>query len=242
MMYLIWGGITLSVFLCVCKYEPLGGFKLLVSGNGIGVTWFLVCLFFVEVLGALIVAKMKCMQGLLQSILIISILGIIGYAVPLLGIKPICKSNTICVALSFWLFGYFLKHFQVRAIHLIFSLIFVPLFWIQRVDMNSAHYGNGFLFYGTALGFIIMFFSLFQRFSVQWKPLMFVGQRSLEFMCLHSIIPMLLTYGVKELGWDVPKLMMRIVSLSVVVFAAWGIHKYSKILSGRLCLFQKFAK
>ena len=243
-MYFIWAVITLSIFLYIGKYQLWGGLKALFSGNGIGVTWFFVCLFFVEIFGAFIVNKTKWMTNALNSIITICSVALLGYLVPLLKITPVYKSNTIFAALAFWLFGYFMKNkwSQVGALHLIFSVISASFFWVQRVDMNSAQFGNGFLFYGTALGVIMLLFWMFQKFSIQWPPLVFIGRRSLEFMCLHSIIPMILTFIVIKFGCDVSKLVMRCVSLSIVVLAAWVIHKYSRVLSGRICLFQRLVK
>ena len=243
-IYFIWSGIMLSIFLYIGRYQLWGGLKLLVSGNGIGVTWFFVCLFFVEIFGAFIVNKTRWMTNTLCSVITICIVALIGYLVPLLEIPPVYKSNTIFAALSFWLFGYFMKNkwSKLSALHLIFAVIFASLFGVQRIDMNSAQFGNGFLFYGTALGFVVMLFWMFQKFSIQWKPLSFIGRRSLEFMCLHSIIPIMLTFIVTKFECEIPKFIMRIISLSVVVFAAWIIHKYSKVLSGRACLFQRLVK
>ena len=243
-MYFIWAGITLSVYIYIGKYQLWGGLKSLFSGLGIGVTWFFVCLFFVEVIGAFIINRTKWMMNTLCSIITISSIALLGYWVPLLKITPVYKSNSIFAALAFWLFGYFMKDkwSQVSTWYLIFAVISASFFWVQRVDMNSAQFGNGFLFYGTALGFIVLLFWTFQKFSIKWKPLSFIGRRSLEFMCLHSIIPMVLSFIVIKSGYDVPKWAMRVVSLSAVVLVAWAIHRYSRVLSGRVYLFQRLAK
>lgn len=242
--YFIWAGITFLAFLYIGKCQLLGGLKLLFSGNGIGVTWFFVCLFFVDILGAFIIKRTKLMKNTLFSLITISSVALIGYLVPLFKIAPVYKSNTLLAALSFWLFGYFMKikNLQVRALHLFLAIFSASFFWVQRVDMNYAQFGNGFLFYGTALGFIVLLFWIFQRYSISFAPLVFVGRRSLEFMCLHSIIPIMLAFIVLKSGYDIPKCVMRVLSLSLVVFLSWLIHKYSNILSGRINLFQRLMK
>lgn len=242
--YFIWSGISLLVFFGIGKCQLWSGLKLLFSGNGIGVTWFFVCLFFVDVLGAFIINRTKWMTNTLCSAITICSVALIGYLVPLLKIAPVYKSNTILAALSFWLFGYFMKikNLQVRVLHLFLAIFLASFFWVQRVDMNYAQFGNGFLFYGTAAGFIVLLFWVFQKFSISFAPLVFIGRRSLEFMCLHSIIPIMLTFIVLKSGYDVPKCVMRVLSLSLVVFLSWLIHKYSNILSGRINLFQRLMK
>lgn len=239
--YIIYSFIVLLVFYSLGKCNICEVGKNILSGNGIGITWFLTCLFAVELIGGF-VASRKMFSGKNAKWGLVVFMAIIGWLMPRFGIPDVFKCNVIFAAMAFWLSGNILRDVTIKAFCIPVALMLGGLFVFQRVDMNSARFGNLFLFYGTAMGSIITLIWGFKRFSIQWKPLSFIGRRSLEFMCLHAVIPMVLTFIVARSGYEVPKCVMRVVSLSAVVFAAWAIHRYSKVLSGRACLFQRLAK
>ena len=82
--YFVWSGIILAIYVFIGACQLRSGVKSLILGNGIGVTWFFVCLFFVEILGAYIISRTKLMTNTLCSIITISSIAFIGWLVPLI--------------------------------------------------------------------------------------------------------------------------------------------------------------
>lgn len=237
--YVIYSFITLGVLLFANRCEFRSGLRQIIKGNGIGITWFFMCLFVVELCGSGLV-RLKAF-GRNRAYWTLLILAVLGWCVPKFGWPSICKSNAVLTALTFWGLGYVLKRVEFTWWQLLVGLVFAMLFWHQRVDMNSGLLGNGFMFYGTAVGFIVILVWAFRKWEISFKPLVFVGERSLEFMCMHALIPIFLTTVVSRCQLQMPSAFMRIVSLVAVIFASWGIHRYSSLLSGKISVLQKFA-
>lgn len=238
--YLLYGIATLALWLYIGKCNFASGLVFIGMGNGLGLLWFLTCLFAVDILGALVV-RSRILQGKVAWGVVVGVAAL-GWFIPRMGLPEVWKSNTICAALAFWLAGYLLKRHEIMSWMLIPALGVAAFFPFQRIDMNSGVFGNGFLFYGTAMGFIVVLIWLFQKLPMSFGPLVFVGRRSLEFMCLHGLIPPLLVAVALDCGFTVPKIALRVTSLFVVVGMAWSIHRYCKLLAGRALLFQRIVK
>jgi len=239
--YVVYGMITLIVWIFVGKTDMRTGVKTLVSGNGLGLTWFLTCLFLTELFGGCLIRVLRKRSR--SCVLLVAIcLALLGYYMPLLRLPGYLKSNVVPMATAFWVGGFLLRSHVFRWYELVTAVFFAFLFWIQRVDMCSTSYGNGFLFVGTAFGFIMVTFCLFEKLSISWKPFMFIGERSLEFMCWHGILPLLATELLTRTGIFVPKVLFRVLVFGAVIFVSWFVHKYMRILSGQLLVLQRLVK
>lgn len=245
--YFVYSAAMLALLVVLGKCRL--GFDLicLFSGNGCGITWFLMCLFIVELVGGGLVTRVFPRMGMsklgrLPLLGVIFMAAIVGWEVPRLGLWPVFKSNTVLSALAIWLLGYRLKGIKFNWLQLMCAFVAASFFWVQRVDMNSGRLGNGFLFYGTAMGFIVILMWLFERCNIKLKPLIFVGRRSLEIMCLHAMIPMFTTIILSVCGCEMPRYLFRVITLLLLIVAAYLIHKHSRLLSGRAEIFQRIGK
>lgn len=239
-MFYVWSLIGFGILYIIGRCEPVLGLKAVLSGNGLVVTWFLSCLFVVEIVGSCLLSIKPVWRSVHLSVAVIVGIATLGYCFPMLGLRSVFKSNTFFSALTFWLIGYRLKGHCTRFWELAVAFVFASLFWVQRVDMNSARFGNGVLFYGTALGFILLLFHFFAKFNVSFSPLMFIGQRSLEFMCLHGLISMSLHFLFSQFNVAIPVLVAKLMNIGLLVALTWVIHRYSRFLSGKAEVFQKF--
>jgi acyltransferase len=238
--YVVYGAITLAVWMFVGKIDLKTGLNQLIDGNGLGLTWFFMCMLLTELFGGLLIwlGRVRVPQASNWSVMILGI-AILGWFMPRLGLPSYCKSNVVPAALAFWLAGYLLKNREFRWYELVLAIVLASFFWYQRIDMNSTLYGNGFLFYGTALGFVTLLLWVFKEIEISWGPLTFIGERSIEFMCLHGLIPMFFTESLLRMGIVCPKSLMRILCLTLVVVCAWLIHRHIRLLSGRISVFQR---
>lgn len=245
--YFVYSTAMLALLVSLGKCRLGFGSACLFSGNGVGITWFLTCLFIVELLGGWLVSQMSCCEGsprarCLFRISAIFVVAVVGWGLPRLGLRPVLKSNTVFSALTFWLWGHYLKGMKFNRLQLICAFVAASFFWVQRVDMNSGRLGNGFLFYGTAMGFIVILMWLFERYNIKLELLIFIGRRSLEIMCLHAMIPMFTTIILSVCGCEMPRYLFRVITLLLLIMAAYLIHKHSRLLSGRAEIFQRIGK
>lgn len=239
--YVVYGVLALAAFVFVGKVDCSAGVRVLLRGEGLGLTWFFSCMLLTELLGgALLKGSSKFPKGVLVA-MVVCMAGL-GWLVPRLGLPEYFKCNVVPMALAFWLTGWIFRGHAFAWYELAVAAVLASFFWVQRVDMNSASYGNGFLFFGTALGFVVLLLWVFQKYEIDWKPLTFVGERSLEFMCLHGIIPLVFTELLSRTGVAVPKPAVRLSYLIVVVAAAYLVHRYVPLLSGRMVVFQRMSK
>jgi len=239
--YFVYGILTLCVWRYVGRIGIGLGLKQVVEGNGLGVTWFLSCMLLTELLGAVLVfmtSKWKTHQRLCVFVLVAMFAGI-GSCLAKAGFPCYYKSTVVPAALVFWLTGWLLRGYKFYWYQLLIAIIFAVLFVVQKVDMASASYGNPILFFATACGYIVLLLWFFNKFQIAWWPLVFIGERSLEFMCWHALVPMLFTQLLFQYGFLLSKPIQRVCCLLVLVVFAALIHRYSLLLSGRLSLFQR---
>ena len=201
-----------------------------VRGNGVGVTWFLTCLFMVEVIGGGLIRISRKLKKW-QYWLMVSGVAVVGIMFPKLGLCQVLKSQSVFAALAFWLVGYGLKNVDLNWRWFAVAVVPASFVWLQRVDIQSASFGNPIYFYTVALGAILALAYLFSHFDIKWCWLRFVGERSLEFMCLHAIFPMLVTWAAMNvIGCISPILKgaLRVLTLGLVVLASDGAYRLKR--------------
>ena len=246
--YWMYGVIIMCAMSAIGRWGWMEMIERMVKGIGVDPLWFLVCLFFSETIGAMIVRNVD--KSLLAIILLMGTLGVV---------LPQCtnfgwfKLRTLPAALTFWLAGFAMNrhslfdYFRIEArlyrkMGVLACLVVMSsLFFLQRIDMNSARYGNALLFYGTALSSsILLCLGLRRLESIRFPAvipclhlLSWFGRVSLIIMCLHPTIPQICAEFIRT------KFVQRIVSLMVLLAAAWVIDRKIPLLTGRVMIFSK---
>ena len=245
--YVLYSFIALAVWVLTGKVQGWGNLKSICLGEGIGVTWFFICLFFTEMIGSLLLLKAK--ENMMICILA-AVAAVVSSWTSHLEVSNYYMFRTVPAALAIWLAGHCYRgmSLSVKMKILIFAVAAAGLsmFWLQRIDMASARIGNMFLFYGSAFGGIYIVFALFEAFNMNWKALSFAGRNSLVFMCFHGIIPMtiawaMLCFGVSESG-IIAKSLIRVSSCGLLFLAAIVVERYVPALAGRIRIFSLLLK
>lgn len=201
----------------------------LLSLSGISVLWFLPCLFLAEILGAYVITK--CPGGRIR-ILIALIIAVAGYVLPHVWTGRLLVATAFYLAGNWWRF---VRHqFRMNAAKYgLCILLMIGLIWDQKVDMANAIFGNFFLFYGPALGVPVFLISVFEDFSISVPAFDFIGVRSLEFMALHQLVPVLVRWLVALLGIEPHWILLKALIFALLAVACWGVHRYIPVLSGK---------
>lgn len=248
--YWAYGVIIMWAMSAIGRWEWSEMLERMIKGVGVDPLWFLICLFFTEIIGGIIVKKTEANAMMLVIMLL---MGVVGVVLPKYMAFGWFKIRTLPAALAFWLAGYncksarileFLKGDGLKAVRLgaLAGLMTMSsLFFLQRIDMNSARYGNGFLFYGTALSSIILLCLLVQKLE-RMQPIVltscfriasYLGRTSLIIMCLHPIVPQLCAVFIRS------KSLQRIVSLLILLTLVFLIDRHIPLLTGRYEFFGK---
>ena len=220
--YVVYGLIAVGVIWLTNNGGVATSVQSFIMGNGVGVTWFLSCLFMVEIIGGgLIMLSRKFLVW--QYWLMVVGVAVAGIIFPRLALCRVMKFEALFAGLAFWLVGYGLKGVGLNWKWFAGAFIPATFVWLQRVDMQSASFGNPVIFYLVALAAVLVVVYLFSRLNITWCWLKFVGERSLEFMCVHAIIPMLVTWAaLNAFGVIMPTLkgILRILTLGLVVMVS----------------------
>lgn len=244
--------------------------KMLLCGNGVGVVWFLSCLFMADLIGSLVVTHIK--QVPLVACAAIAMAGV-GYWMENNGHFPILMSRVVFQACVFWIVGYLFrtgmvfdklwlvmeprktrntrKFLCIQCIPWLKLLVFAilvagcALFRLQRVDFGSMKTGNPVLLYATAMAFIILIAFMSRRFLGKVRILKFMGRNSLLFMNWHVIIPTLSLYAIGLLGVDANssfalKCIQRVANIALLFGCVWWLSRHANVLSGRGRFFSRF--
>ena len=171
--------------------KPLVG---MFYGNGFGgwlvhntLLWFLVCLFVTELLFFYI----NKMSGNKSSamLLILILFAFLGYADSIYSpIRLPFSIDVAFVAIVFYGLGYVLRNgLPASWLGLFFAIVCLAVGILTshlngRIDMNENHYGNGFLFYLSALSNIYFYIYLFAHVanSKYLERIAFVGKNSMK--------------------------------------------------------------
>ena len=201
----------------------------LLSLSGIGVLWFLPCLFLAEILGAYAIAKCRAER---TRILIALTVAFAGWVFPQVWVGRLLVATAFYLAGNWWRS---VRHqFRMNVVKYGLSvLLMAGLIWNQRVDMANAIFGNFFLFYGPALGVPVFLISVFEDFSISVPALDFIGVRSLEFMALHQLVPILVRWLAAFLGIEPHWILLKALIFALLAVACWGVHRYIPVLSGK---------
>lgn len=228
----------------------------LLRGNGVGVVWFLSCLFLVELIGAFVIKHVKRMSFV--AYVAIAMAGL-GYWMENNGHYPIMMSRVVFQACVFWLVGHMFKEmmlldwidnllsprhalnslrYSVCGVGIVILVIGCALFRLNSVDFGSMKTGNPILLYTTAMSFIILIALISRRLLCKVSILRFMGRNSLLFMNWHVIIPTLSLYAIRLIGIDANssfalKCIQRGVNIVLLFGCVLLFSRYSKILSGR---------
>lgn len=217
--YIVYGLIAIGVIWLTNNGCIASSVQSFIRGNGVGVTWFLSCLFMVEMIGGgLIMLSRKFLAW--QYWLMVVGVAVVGIIFPRLALCRVMKSEALFAGLAFWLVGYGLKGVGLNWKWFAGAFIPATFVWLQRVDMQSASFGNPVIFYLVALAAVLVVVYLFSRLNITWCWLKFVGERSLEFMCVHAIIPMLVVWAALNTFGDITptlKGILRVLTLCLVV-------------------------
>ena len=251
--YFLYGLIGLAVrWLNGCDVD-WRSFKMLLCGNGIGVVWFLSCLFMADLIGSFVVTYIK-------SVLLVACMAIVmasvGFWMENNGHTPILMSRVLFQACVFWLVGHLFRARMLfdkfegfgcwsKAALCGFVLTGCALFRLQRVDFGSMKTGNPILLYATAMAFIILIAFMSRRFLCKVKILKFMGRNSLLLMNWHVIIPTLSLYAIGLLGFDAnSSFMLKCVQRGTNILLLFGcvlwLSRCANVLSGRGRFFSRF--
>lgn len=239
--YLFYGVLTLGVLAFEGRYQMPELLQNYLLGNGVGVLWFLTCLLMVEFLGGIILKRVGA--SLFQAAGVIAVCSGLGCVFPRVILHNVLMIRTVPSALAFWLIGYVAKRIvptsHLSWLQMTTSIVAMVcgglLFFLQRVDMATASYGNVALFYITAISLSGLVFLAFGRLDVRPRILVFLGRCTLPLMCLHGVLPKLLRM---VYNGDV----MRFVNLAMLVTIAAFIHRWVPVLDGKARLFSRIAK
>lgn len=230
--------------------------KMLFCGNGVGVVWFLTCLFMVELIGAAVVR----IKRTILIMVVASLMAVVGYWMEHNGHFPVMMSRVVLQACVFWLVGYlFRRHsvfnrFMSRPCNklknwaiLVLLLAGCALFKLQRVDFGSMKTGNPILLYTTAMSFIVLIALVSQSALGRMGILKFIGRNSLLFMNWHVIIPSLTLCALSVFGLDANSSVMlkcgqRVANIAILFGLVWWLSRYANVLTGRARVFSRLVK
>lgn len=230
--------------------------KMLFCGNGVGVVWFLTCLFMVELIGSAVVRIKRTLLIMKVALL----MAVVGYWMEHNGHFPVMMSRVVLQACVFWLVGYlFRKHsvfgkFMSQPRNtlrnwaiLVLLLAGCALFKLQRVDFGSMKTGNPILLYTTAMSFIVLIALVSKKVLGRIGILKFIGRNSLLFMNWHVIIPALTLYVMSAFGLDanssvILKCCQRVANITILFGVVWWLSRSSGVFSGKIRLFSSMLK
>jgi hypothetical protein len=176
----------------------------------------------VEVIGGGLITLSRKFLSWQYWLMVVGVAGV-GIILPRLVLWRVMKLESLFAGLAFWLVGYRLKGTGLNWKWFAGASIPATFVWLQRVDMQSASFGNPVIFYLVALAAVLVVVYLFSRLNITWCWLRFVGERSLEFMCVHAIIPMFVTWvALNAFGDITPTLkgILRVLTLGLVVMVS----------------------
>lgn len=254
--YLVYGVIGLSARQLNVGDVNWWFVKMLFCGNGVGVVWFLTCLFMVELIGSA-VARIK---WTILIMVVMSLMAVVGYWMEHNRHFPVMMSRVVLQACVFWLIGYLFREHSVfdklmsqpwntlRNLGILILLLAgCALFKLQRVDFGSMKTGNPILLYTTAMSFIILIALVSQSALGRMGWLKFVGRNSLLFMNWHIIIPSLTLYALSVFGLDanssvILKCGQRVANIAILFGLVWWLSRCANVLTGRARVFSRLVK
>lgn len=245
-----------SILCCIMPFTLGGQFSNYLSCvyrfSGLGFTWFFVCLFFAELIGAwiLLITRRRGKAVLISILLCV----IVGWILEHTKIPNLFMVRSLFQATAFWMIGVWVydgrlleRLFVAPKIQLVFVVLLMVamsvLFPFNRVDMSSSKMGNIILFYGTGCSIVILLALAFNKFQVSNPILVYVGRNSLLFLAMSQLIPPLFRLAMVFVGFDlengIVKFMQRILTLGCVIGGVELSNRYLPVLSGRLKIFSR---
>lgn len=256
--YFIYSGLLCCMmpFTLGCSLESI--IASIYEFRGLGFTWFFVCLFFAEMIGAII---LRCVgRGSVRMLTAVLGSAVVGCVLEHASIRNLCMIRCLFQATAFWLAGAWVRESRLlerilalpsrRLVPVIFPMVaLAALFpmnfrWESCIDMSSCKTGNPFLFYGTGLSIVILLALFFNRFLTANPMLKYVGQRSLLFLAMSQFVPPLFRLAMASCGYDsesgvVIKSIQRVITLALVVGGVWLCDKNLPIMAGKVKVFSR---
>ena len=223
------------------------------KGNGVYTSWFLSALLCSSIIG---LACVKYLRKWWMMIVALPVIAVIGLYCPLFAHQYFLSCQAWCQGTVFFLTGYlFAKAGLIdwfaksRASQKVISLSalaamgFTYLFNI-RVSMAECKLGNPFIYYVSAVGMTGLIFVLCSSLKFRLSLLEYMGNKSLQFMMWHAVLPTLMSVAFAFCGIDVNasasiKLVSRVINLSLMFAIVWSLDRYAPIFSGRVRVFSR---
>lgn len=217
-------GLLIPYFLWAVIYEIIALFFNKQNWSGIiwnntvlvpigGALWFLTALFFVEIIGFLILGFRKNSVRILLSLLIVSF-GMFHF------VHLPFSIDAALVALGFWITGYFYNTFilaklSAKNINIFFIAILIAvnaiiIIFSPNVNMKNCVFGNVFLFWFNSLLAILIFLQFFQWLhqKTDFKNTKFsgffiqIGINTIVFLLAHQLIIQIIKLALDKCGID----------------------------------------
>lgn len=201
----------------------------IITTNGIwnGPIWFLVCLFFVEILYYLLTSQdNKYIQNI--GVLLFSL---IGYLLSNhFEVMLIWRLNTAFTALLFFHIGNIFKTKKnlnlniAKAIIISISAFLISIFVAMKLNtlviVSRGQYGNYFYFHIAALAGVIFYITLskaIDKIYILNKILSYLGKNSIVIMSLHWIPLVFIPYITREQFNYTPNMFIRTIMVLIVL-------------------------
>ena len=179
----------------------------------VGQTWFLVCLFWVEILAFWIYKYLIKNRGIICIFIVMLVLGISGYYSGRIGSQLFIygrfpfKLDSALTALVFYFSGYFFRKVPIKFRRLENLLIgcilflvncYIAINYLGWVNICALIYNNPIFYYICALlGSISIFLISISIQKMYW--LSYLGKHSLILFSLHSFLIALMNIGVSKI-------------------------------------------
>ena len=218
-------------------------------GNGYGITWFLSCLFLVDIAGAFMVRRFgKQLVPMFVACVCCVLVGVIAGHCN--AIRCVARLNVVLLAIGFWIVGWcFQKYklFESCAAHAKWVaplMLLVGLMYTlnSKVDMRTGNLGNPLIAYPVAVAWILLLAHIVRRICSGIAILDFIGCNSLLFMVIHWILPTIITAMFGAFKIDIAsigasaKAGVRVLNIALLFTLVFCASKNS-LLSGRYRLF-----
>lgn len=200
----------------------------LATQNHYNVLWFILVLFFVEIVAYFVVKTVNSNHKFTGIWLVMSFAIAILYYY-LIYRNLIFSLDEVIYALPFFLCGYTIKNYEEKVIRIILAPIYIALSLVltfvnlhisdglMYVNMFKVQLGNVFLFYTSALLMILGVLSVLRKINIV-KPLNYLGKNSLVYFGLHMILlQMLFHFLIQRFDGTILKYYMITIGATIVI-------------------------
>lgn len=223
------------------------------KGNGVYTSWFLSALLSSSIIGLVCV---KYLRKWWMMIVALPVIAVVGLYCPLFAHQYFLSCQAWCPGTVFFLTGYLFAKVgiidwvakgnvtrKMIVLSVLGAMGFTYLFNI-RVSMSECKLGNPFIYYVSAVGMTGLIFTLCSSLKFKLPLLEYMGNKSLQFMMWHAVLPTLMSVAFAYCGLDANasssiKLLSRILNLSLMFAIVWLLDRYVPIFSGKVRVFSR---